>query len=121
MAKLRDLPYKDRLKSLRLPSLYYRRRRGDMIYMYQLFHHGIDADPTKFFSLATERNTRGHPYKVLKPIATSRVRLSAFTVRVINDWNSLPADVVCSRTVHSYKAELDAHWAHLWYYIPDTD
>ena len=28
---LRELPYKDRLKSLKLPTLAYRRLRGDMI------------------------------------------------------------------------------------------
>ena len=89
--------------------------------MYQLFHNGIDATPSDLFSLATERTTRGHPFKVLKPAATCRVRRSAFAVRVINDWNALPAEVVCAPTANSFKAYLDAHWAHLWYNIPDTD
>ena len=121
VTELRDLPYVDRLRSLRLPSLYYRRRRGDMIYLYQLFHRGVDADPAKLFNLATERTTRGHPFKVLKPTATSRVRRSVLAVRAVNDWNSLPADVVCSPSVNSFKTRLDAHWAHLWYRIPETD
>lgn len=120
VTRLRHLPYEIRLKSLQLPSLYYRRKRGDMIFTYQLFHNGVDADPADFFSLASGRSTRGHPFKICKPTATCRVRRSAFAIRVINDWNSLPSAVVCSPSVNTFKANLDAHWAHLWYYMPDT-
>ena len=31
ISALRGIPYTDRLRTLRLPSIYYRRRRGDMI------------------------------------------------------------------------------------------
>ena len=34
--ELRHMEYKDRLRELQLPSLSYRRRRGDMIYAYKL-------------------------------------------------------------------------------------
>ena len=91
-----------------------------MIFTYQLFHNGVDADPTDYFSLASGRSTRGHPFRVCKPMATCRVRRSAFAIRVINDWNSIPSAVVCSPSVNAFKANLDAHWAHLWYYVPDT-
>ena len=96
VTRLRHLPYETRLKNLQLPSLYYRRKRGDMIFTYQLFHNGVDADPAGFFSLASGRSTRGHPFKICKPTAACRVRISAFAIRVINDWNSLPNAVVCS-------------------------
>ena len=54
---LQHLPYQDRLRSLGLPSLYYRRKRGDMIFTYQLFHNGVDADPKDFFCLASNCTT----------------------------------------------------------------
>ena len=38
------LPYVERLKSLKLPSLLYRRKRGDMIFAYQLLHNQFDMD-----------------------------------------------------------------------------
>ena len=38
--ELRHLPYQDRLKKLKLPSLVYRRRRGDMI---AVFAQGLRA------------------------------------------------------------------------------
>ena len=81
----------------------------------------MDVNPADFFVLATGATTRGHPYKLFKPSALVRVRRTAFAIRVINDWNSLPAEVVCSPTVNKCKANLDAHWAQIRYQIPDTD
>ena len=121
VANLRRLPYQERLRILKLPSLYHRRRRGDMVQTYMMFHGGVDMVPASVFTRATDRVTRGHPYKLLKVAATGRVRRSAFAIRVVNDWNSLPADVVCSPSPDSFKASLDAHWAHLRYHVPDTD
>ena len=33
---LKDIPYQERLRALNLPSLQYRRRRGNMIVMYKI-------------------------------------------------------------------------------------
>ena len=118
---LRHLPYQHRLKALKLPSLYYRRRRGDMIAVYQVLHGGLDIDPLNFFDRTHARDTRGHPWRLAKPRANTRVRRNAFAVRVVNDWNSLPAAVVNSETVNQFKNRLDAHWAHLTHAIPQTD
>ena len=120
VSSIRHLPYEERLRRLRLPSLYYRRKRGDMIFMYQLFNGGVDVNPEDFFSLVKGGTTRGHPFKVQKPRAECRVRRSAFSVRVVNSWNALPAHVVCSSSLTSFKKHLDAHWAHIWYDTPDT-
>ena len=92
-----------------------------MIQTYQMFNGGVDMDPSHFFKLASEATTRGHPYKVRKPAESNRVRRSAFAIRVVNDWNGLPAEVVCSSTVNTFKARLDAHWALHRYFLPDTD
>ena len=120
VASIRHRPYQDRLRILQLPSLYYRRRRGDMVYTYQLFHGGVDASASNFFVLA-DRQTRGHPFKIHKPTATSRSRRFSCSVRIINDWNSLPSTIVCAPSVESFKARLDSHWSHIRYTIPDTD
>ncbi|XP_043199360.1 uncharacterized protein LOC122369049, partial [Amphibalanus amphitrite] len=81
-----------RLKVLQLPTLYYRRKRGDMIAVYQLLRGGLDMDPRNFFEMAADRTpaTRGHQWRLAKPRAVSRIRRNAFSIRVINDWNSLP-------------------------------
>ena len=92
-----------------------------MIFTYQMFHGGVDVEVTDLFRPAVGAVTRGHPYKLHKPEAVSRLRRSAFAVRAVNAWNGLPAEVVCAPTVNSFKARLDAHWAQHWYQIPDTD
>ena len=119
--ELRHLPYTMRLRALKLPSLYHRRRRGDMIAVYQLLRGGFDLDPQVFFDTALARDTRGHPWRLVKPRAVSRIRRNAFSTRVVNDWNSLPPEVVASDTVNQFKNRLDAHWAHTAYTVPHTD
>ena len=116
---IRHKPYEERLHRLDLPSLYYRRRRGDMIHVYQLFHGGVDADPRKFFKLM-DSSTRGHPFKIQKFLASSRVRRFSFASRITNDWNSLPSYVVCAPSLNAFKTRLDKHWSSIRFTIPET-
>ena len=118
---IRHRPYTERLKLLNLPSLYYRRRRGDMILVYQIFHAGIDVHPEVFFDRATHSVTRGHEWKLMKPWAESRVRRNAFATRVVNDWNSLPPSIVNASSVNAFKSNLDAHWAEMIFATPYQD
>ena len=119
--ELRGRPYSDRLRELKLPSLYYRRRRGDMIAVYQLLHGGLHLDLEDFVEFATARDTRGHPWKLVKPQAATRIRRHAFSIRVINDWNALPASVVTSSSINQFKNRLDTHWTDTMYDIPHED
>ena len=112
-------PYEERLEVLKLPSLFYRRRRGDMIQVYQIYHGGIDLAPEEFFVPAPSERTRGHPWKLQKPRAESRSRRQAFSARVVNDWNGLPLTVVSAASVNQFKSRLDAHWATFRYSVPD--
>ena len=102
---IRDLPYTERLRILGLPSLYYRRRRGDMIMVYQLLHEGVDVDPENFFTSTAVGPTRGHPWKLMKPRAETRTRRLAFGVRTINDWNALPTSVVAASTLQLFQIQ----------------
>ncbi|XP_019641718.1 PREDICTED: uncharacterized protein LOC109483174 [Branchiostoma belcheri] len=111
---LRELPYSERLKRLRLPSLGYRRRRGDMIQVFKFLTGQERVQADNFFELAGG-TTRGHNFKLKVPLAKSRSRQHVFSVRVIKDWNSLPPTVVSSETVNQFKTRLDRHWEHLKY------
>ena len=119
--EIRGLTYQERLGELKLPSLYYRRRRGDMITVYQILHGGVDLVPERFFEFATARDTRGHAWKLVKPQAATRVRRQAFSIRVINDWNALPATVVASSSITQFKSRIDTHWADIQCDIPAQD
>jgi len=112
---LRHLPYEDRLRALNLPSLHYRRKRGDMILVYQIFHGLIDVNPLTFFPPASTDITRGHNFKIFKSHTSCCTRSRYFSNRVINDWNSLPLSIVNTSSLISFKSLLDEHWKHLLY------
>ena len=65
-----------------------------------MMHGRLDLDPRIFLNTAVARDTRGHPWKLVKPRAASRIRRNAFSVRVVNDWNSLPPTVVNADTLN---------------------
>ncbi len=67
---LKNMDYKDRLKKLKLPTLIYRRMRGDMIEVFKLLNKKYDTEVSNFLPLhRTARphsSTRGHNLKLLK-------------------------------------------------------
>ena len=90
---LKHLPYKQRLEALKLPSLGYRRRGGDMIFIFKILSDKCRLDKDKLLPVVPSI-TRGHKWKVFKSRAHSEVCQRALSIRAINDWNSLPANVV---------------------------
>ena len=118
-----DLEYEDRLRALKLPSLGYRRVRGDMIEVFKITHGFYDTKVTKsLFKLADSTNktktnspkidssnTRTNGYKIDKVSTNTSAFQHFFTNRVVNCWNSLPRHVVGVDTVNSFKGALDRH------------
>ena len=78
LTNLRELPYPKRLEIINLPSLAYRRRRGDMIMVYK-----IKIKREDLFT-PNERESRGHSLKICKNKRASKLQRS-FSVRIIND------------------------------------
>ena len=109
--ELREKTYQERLKALRLPSLVYRRRRGDMIVMYKIQHGMLRVDSTDLFTPLEFSRTRGHQYRVYRGGATKQQRKSSFSQRVVNDWNNLPNYVVDAPSLDVFKKLLDVHWS----------
>jgi hypothetical protein len=107
---LTDLSYSDRLRALNLPTLVYRRKRGDMIETYKILNGFEDIRSDSLFTRASYLATRGHNQKLFKKDSRLQVRQHFFTNRVITDWNSLPAPVVCAKNVIEFKVALDCYW-----------
>jgi ribonuclease P/MRP protein subunit RPP40 len=107
---LKDLPYESRLEQLNIPTLYYRRKRGDMIQVYKIMK-GIDRISADiFFKRAPCPSTRGHSLKLAKPTVMKTPRSHSFSVRIVNDWNSLPEAAVNAESVNVFKNEVDRYW-----------
>ena len=103
------LSYEDRLKSLDLPSLQYRRRKADMLEVFKIVS-GIDRIRfDKFFKYSTS-NTRGHSKKFYKQRCRLDIRKNIFSQRVVNDWNSLPESLIGAEDLDSFKAGLEEFW-----------
>ena len=54
--------------------------------------------------------TRGNPYKIVRPRANRTVHLNSFSHRVINNWNNLASEIVCAESVTIFKTKLDQSW-----------
>ena len=106
---IKDLPYSERLKDLNLPSLSYRRRRGDMLQTYKIISGKVNIDKNMFFQFSTTA-TRGHRYKIYKQRATKLPNIQSFSNRIVKEWNNLSAEVVDSKTTNEFKTRLDDLW-----------
>ena len=93
---IKNLPYEQRLRTLRLPSLIYRRSMGDMIQMFKIMEGLVRIDHTLLFTM-TKMRTRGHSKRVYKPLSTKCLRMKSFPQRTMNDWNNIPANVLLLR------------------------
>ena len=112
---LRNKPYEERLMALNLPSLVYRRKRGDMIQMYKIMNQLIRIDAGDLFTSQMSAFTRGHTQRVFKQHAKKNARVFSFSHRVTNDWNSLPQLVVSAPSLNIFKNRLDKFWKDLMY------
>lgn len=109
--ELKNQPYESRLRKLNLPSLVYRRKRGDMIQVYKIFNGMVRVNPEDLFVPSRFEHTRGHHQRISKEKATKVARTNAFSQRVINDWNSLPEYVVKAESLNNFKNRLDDFWS----------
>ena len=107
---LSDKSYEERLNYLNLPTLRYRRLRGDMINVYKYLHKLYWVDSEKLLPLNKDMRTRGHEYKLQSLNCNTRSRLHFFTQRVVNKWNGLSNDTVTAPSVNSFKNKLDKEW-----------
>ena len=73
VTSLRDMSYQKRLQALHLPSLVYRRHRGDMIEVYK-FIYGIYKSGHSLLPLAPSSALRGHIYKLKKRHCCTQLR-----------------------------------------------
>ena len=60
---IKNLIYKDRLKRLNLPTLKYRRIRGDVIELYKILTNKYDNRVNLYLGKQQDSTTRGHSLK----------------------------------------------------------
>ena len=112
-----NLDYEERLTQLSLTSLKYRRKKGDMIEIFKHFNtYDENALSTTF--KPRKRTSRAHKLQMIEKIPKDGYRgiqSNSFYYRTPRIWNSLPRHVAESKTINSFKNNIDNHWKELLY------
>jgi len=87
---IKNLTYKDRLNRLKLPTLKYRRIRGDMIEAYKILTNKYNSRVNLYLEKQQDSITRGHSLKLSNNRYHYDLRKFSFAPRIVNVWNSLP-------------------------------
>jgi ribonucleases P/MRP protein subunit RPP40 len=95
------------LKKLKLPTLEYRRARGDMIEVFKILHGFHDNTNNITLTLHVGVATRGNKYKLYQGSVKYDLEKHFFTNTVVSLWHSLPDEVADSNTINCFKDRLD--------------
>lgn len=107
---MKNLSYEERLKTLGLPTLQYRRERADVLQVYKILHEYEEINLNSGLPLSDNVNTRGHSLKLEKVRAQNRSGQNRFRKRVVNNWNGLSDITVTASSVNSFKSQLNTDW-----------
>ncbi len=95
-----------------LPTLKYRRLRGDMIEMWKHFSvYEQEILPASFTPL--ERPSRQHNRQLFQHRPADgvyRPQSNNFYYRAVNTWNRLLSEIVEAQTINAFKSRLDKYW-----------
>ena len=111
---LRGKSYTQRLMYLKLPTLKFRRVRGDMIVLYKFLCATIvgNENVAPQLNMSNVVHTRGNRFKLVKSHVKYDLCKNMFTNRIIDIWNSLPDNVVNAPTLGTFKSRIDKFWQH---------
>jgi len=110
---INDMSYDERLKYLNLPSLKYRRLRGDLIQMYKLVHKIDDFESLDFFTFSNITFTRGDKFKIYIERCQTTLRQHYFVHRIVKTWNHTSFETKNAETLNGFKIALDREFINL--------
>ena len=103
LRECRNLSFSERLKYLKLPTLRFRRCRGDMIETFKLLTQRYDnRNGLPLLQISLNDRTRENDMKLIKTHVRYDIRRLFFTCRIVNLWNSLSATVVHASSVNNF-------------------
>ena len=113
----KGMSYEERLRFLHLPTLVYRRYRGDMIQTFKMINGYYDNEVLPKLEMRSNivtsgRAHRGHSKQLYMAKSNTNVRANYFTRRIVPIWNSLTEDLVNVSSVESFKIGLDKMWTN---------
>jgi predicted nucleotidyltransferase len=73
----------------------------------------IDKVQHEHISPISRTATRSHNQKVYKKNSRTNTRKCSFSQRIVDMWNSLPKQVLETKTVNTFKSQLNNYWKNL--------
>ena len=107
------LSYTEGLAALILPTVGYRRIRGDMIETFKILSNIYDSRVTNFLSKNNFSTSRGHKFKLFIQHENFNIRKWFFSIRIVDIWNRLPSSVAIAPSVICLEKRLNKCWADL--------
>ena len=107
LGKIKHLSYGDRLRTLNLPSLKFRRLRGDLIQTYKIINNINDTNADQIFQMLNYNRTRNSSKKIFIKHANTNTRKNCFSIRSAPHWNLLPEFVKNATNLNEFKNLLD--------------
>lgn len=100
-------PYEERLESHRIFTLERERLTGDMIVVFKCNSKLNSVDFSKIFEFQTDSRTRNNGLPLKERRYGTDLGKKFLLKRVVKHWSSLPAKVVDSHTINTFKRRLD--------------
>ena len=99
---MNNLEYEQRLMALKLPSLDYRRAYLQLYMVTMIMRLFVPCSSC----IHVSAGTRGHPFKLHKKTVLTNPYAHFFLLRqnFINNWNSLPSNIILAGTLNSLKS-----------------
>ena len=108
---MKNLTYHERLTRIKLPSLEYRRFRGDLIETYKILHSLYDPLTTRsLLTVDSQSKTRTNGLKLKKNRVNLKQYQMFYTNRIQTHWNKLPRDIVNAKSLNQFKNKIDTHF-----------
>ena len=107
--QLANLPYEERIQNLNMFSLYCRRERGDLIETFKILKQHLLIDSTKLFTVLYHQllSQEDTTLNFLNLDPDFWLDQSFFTDCIIIQRNSLPYNVINTKSVNDFKNQLD--------------
>ena len=106
---LRKKSYDERLRILKLPTLKYRRIRGDMINTFKILngYHERQICPEMKLTIDITGRQGRNSLALFQDRSNKNIRKYYFSQKIVATWNILLDDIVKAPTVNCFTAHLD--------------